>query len=102
MAERVAVLLGTVQFRLKLKVNVSESATLTDAEKAAQATLADGPGRKWTLVDELGLVTLSSSQSMTSSKLAYKASRPRWVGTSSRNSFGRRRISSGDVSPGTA
>lgn len=59
---------GTVQFRLKIKVNVPECATLADAEKAAQATLADGPVRKWTLVDELGLVTLSSSQSMTSSR----------------------------------
>ena len=54
MVERVAVLLGTVQFRLKLKVNVSESATLADAEKAARATLAQDPVRKWTLVDELG------------------------------------------------
>jgi hypothetical protein len=50
MVERVAVLLGTVQFRLRLKVNVSESATL----KAARATLAQDPVRKWTLVDELG------------------------------------------------
>jgi hypothetical protein len=55
MVERVAVLLGTVQFRLKVKVNVPESATLADAEKAARSTLADDPVRKWTLVDELGV-----------------------------------------------
>jgi hypothetical protein len=54
MVERVAVLLGTVQFRLKLKVNLPGSATLADAEYAARATLADDPVRKWTLVDELG------------------------------------------------
>ncbi len=35
MAECVAVLLGTVQFRLKVKVVVPENATLKDAEKAA-------------------------------------------------------------------
>ena len=52
MVERVVVLLGTMQFRLK--VNVPESATLVDAEKAARATLADEPVRNWTLVDELG------------------------------------------------
>ena len=40
MVERVVVLLGTVQFRLKVKADVSESATLANAEKAAQATLA--------------------------------------------------------------
>jgi hypothetical protein len=55
MVERAAVLLGTVQFRLKVKVDVPESATLADAERAAQATLADDPVRKWTLVDELGV-----------------------------------------------
>jgi hypothetical protein len=55
MVERVAVLLGTVQFRLKIKVDVPESATLADAEKAAQATLADDPVRTWALVDELGI-----------------------------------------------
>jgi hypothetical protein len=55
MVERVAVLLGTVQFRLQVKVEVPERATLADAEKAAQATLADHPVRKWTLVDELGM-----------------------------------------------
>jgi hypothetical protein len=54
MVERVAVLLGTVQFRLKLKVNLPGGATLADAEYAAWATLADDPVRKWTLVDELG------------------------------------------------
>jgi hypothetical protein len=52
--ERVVVLLGTVQFRLKVKVNVPESATLADAEKAARSTLVDDPVRQWTLVDELG------------------------------------------------
>jgi hypothetical protein len=55
MVERVAVLLGTVQFRLKVKVNVPDRATLADAEQAAQARLADDPVRKWTLVDELGV-----------------------------------------------
>jgi hypothetical protein len=55
MLERVAVLLGTVQFRLKVKVNIPESATLADAEKAARSTLADDPVRNWTLVDELGV-----------------------------------------------
>ena len=54
MVERVAVLLGTVQFRLKLKVSLPESATLADAENVARSTLADGPVRIWTLVDELG------------------------------------------------
>ena len=54
MVERVAVLLDTVQFRLKLKVSLPESATLADAENVARSTLADGPARKWTLVDELG------------------------------------------------
>jgi hypothetical protein len=54
MVERVAVLLGTVQFCLKLKVNLPASATLADAEYVARSTLADDPVRKWTLVDELG------------------------------------------------
>jgi hypothetical protein len=54
MVERVAVLLGTVQLRLKVKVNVPESATLADAEKAARSTLVDDPVKNWTLVDELG------------------------------------------------
>jgi hypothetical protein len=54
MAERVAVLLGTVQFRLEVKINVPESVTLADAEKAARSTLVDEPVRNWTLVDELG------------------------------------------------
>jgi hypothetical protein len=53
--ERVVVLLGTVQFRLKVKVNVPESSTLADAEKAARSALADDPVRDWTLVDELGV-----------------------------------------------
>jgi hypothetical protein len=56
MVERVAVLLGTVQFRLKVKVDVPESATLADAR---------GNGRWWT---SWGLVTLSCSQSMISSR----------------------------------
>jgi hypothetical protein len=55
MLERVAVLLGTVQFRLKVKVNIPESTTLADAEEAARSTLADDPARNWTLVDELGV-----------------------------------------------
>jgi hypothetical protein len=55
MVERVAVLLGTVQFRLKVKLNLPESATLVDAEKATWATLREDPIRKWTLVDELGV-----------------------------------------------
>ena len=38
----------------KVKVNVPESATLADAEKAARSTLVDDPVRQWTLVDELG------------------------------------------------
>ena len=54
MVERVAVLLGTVQFRLRLKVDLPEGATLADAEGIARSTIADGPIRKWTLVDELG------------------------------------------------
>jgi hypothetical protein len=53
MVERVAVLLGTVQFRLKLKVSLPESATLADAENVARSTLAGGPARKWTLVDRI-------------------------------------------------
>ena len=55
MVERVAVLLGTVQFRLQVKVNVPERATLVDAEEAAWATLREDPVRSWTLVDELGV-----------------------------------------------
>jgi hypothetical protein len=54
MVERVVVLLGTVQFRLKIKVNVPESATLADTEKAARSTLAGDAVKNWTLVDELG------------------------------------------------
>jgi len=56
MVERVAVLLGAVQFRLKVKGNVPESTTLVDAEKAAWAMLRQHPVRSWTLVDELGIV----------------------------------------------
>jgi len=55
MAERVAVLLGTVQFRLEVRINVPESATPADAEKAARSMLLDDPVRNWTLVDELGV-----------------------------------------------
>ena len=55
MIERVAVLLGTVQFRLNVKVMVSENATLEDAEKAAWATIGNDPFRCWTLLDDLGL-----------------------------------------------
>jgi hypothetical protein len=55
MIERVAVLLGTVQYRLKVKVVVPEEATLEDAEKAAWAKIADAPVSNWTLVDELGV-----------------------------------------------
>jgi hypothetical protein len=54
MVERVVVLLGTVQFRLKVTVDVPESAPLGDAHKAARLALADDPVRNWTLVDELG------------------------------------------------
>ena len=55
MIERVAVLLGTVQFRLNVKVMVSENATLEDAEKAAWATIGHDSFRCWTLLDDLGL-----------------------------------------------
>jgi hypothetical protein len=55
MVERVAVLLGTAQFRLNVKIDVPDSATLADAEKAARSTLVDDPVRNWTLVDELGV-----------------------------------------------
>ena len=55
MIERVAVLLGTVQFRLKVNVIVPEKATLNDAERAAWATIGDDPIKDWTLVDELGV-----------------------------------------------
>ena len=54
MVERVAVLLGTAQFGLKVRVDVPESATLADAEKAARSAFVDNPVRNWTLVDELG------------------------------------------------
>ena len=55
MVERMAVLLGTAQFRLKIKITVPESATLADAEKAAMSLFVDSPARNWTLVDELGV-----------------------------------------------
>jgi hypothetical protein len=54
MTECVAVLLGTVQFRLKVKVVVPENATVKDAEDAALAAIEDDPIRNWTLIDELG------------------------------------------------
>jgi hypothetical protein len=37
------------------EVNVPESATLADAEKAASSMFVDNPVRNWTLVDELGV-----------------------------------------------
>ncbi len=55
MKERVAVLFGTVQFRLNVKVMLPENATLEDAEKAAWATIGNDPFRSWTLLDDLGL-----------------------------------------------
>ena len=55
MVERVAVLLGTVQFRLAIRIIVPENATIDDAEKAAWATIGDYPIKDWTLVDELGV-----------------------------------------------
>jgi hypothetical protein len=55
MVERVAVLLGTVQVRLRIKINVPEGATLADAENAARSTIVDDPIRNWTLMDELGV-----------------------------------------------
>jgi hypothetical protein len=54
MTKCVAVLLGTVQFRLKVKVVVPENATLKDAEKAALAAIEDDPIKNWTQVDEFG------------------------------------------------
>jgi hypothetical protein len=42
---RVAVLLGTVQFHLKVNVVVPENATLKDAEKAALAAIEGDPIR---------------------------------------------------------
>ena len=60
MIERVAVLLGTVQFRLKVNVIVPEKATLKDAEKAAWATIGDDPIKDWTLVDELDRLLAAS------------------------------------------
>jgi hypothetical protein len=55
MVERVAVLLGTVQFRLAIRIIVPENATIDDAEKAAWATIGNYPIKDWTLVDELGV-----------------------------------------------
>ncbi len=55
MVERVAVLLGTAQFRLQIKIDVPEAATLAEAEKAARSLFVDNPVRNWTLVDELGV-----------------------------------------------
>jgi hypothetical protein len=55
MKECVAVLLGTVQFRLNVKVMLPENATLDDAEKAAWAIIGNDPFRSWTLLDDLGL-----------------------------------------------
>ena len=55
MVERVAVLLGTVQFRLAVRITVPDNATLDDAEKAAWATIGNYPIKDWTLVDELGV-----------------------------------------------
>jgi hypothetical protein len=92
MVERVAVLLGTVQFRLKVKVNVPDRATLADAEQAAQARLADDPVRKWTLVDELGVghpVQLALDDFLQVNLQSVETCVPR---TRSRKSFGRRRI----------
>jgi hypothetical protein len=43
MVERVAVLLGTVQFRLAIRIIVPENATIDDAEKAAWATIGNYP-----------------------------------------------------------
>jgi hypothetical protein len=52
MTECVAVLLGTVQFHLKVKVVVPENATLRDTEEAALAAIEDDPIKNWTLVEE--------------------------------------------------
>ena len=101
MVERVAVLLDTVQFRLKLKVSLPESATLADAENVARSTLADGPARKWTLVDEFGgghPVQLAANDFLEISLQSVETS----VSDDEQASFGIRRISSGALSPGTA
>jgi hypothetical protein len=92
MIERVAVLLGTVQYRLKVKVVVPEKATLQDAEKAAWTKIADAPVSNWTLVDELGVAMLCRSHSTTFWKSVCRASRHPCPMTSGRKSFGRRRI----------
>jgi hypothetical protein len=54
MMERVAVLVGTAQFRLKVKVNVPEGATLADVESTVRSTIVDDPIRNWTLVGRVG------------------------------------------------
>jgi hypothetical protein len=55
MMERAAVLLGTAQFRLKVKIAVPEGATLADVEDTVRSTIVDDPIRTWTLVDDLGI-----------------------------------------------
>jgi hypothetical protein len=62
MTECVAVLLGTVQFHLKVNVVVPENATLKDAEEAALAAIEDDPIKNWTLVDELGGCSLCATR----------------------------------------
>jgi hypothetical protein len=89
--ERVAVLLGTVQFRLNVKVMLPENATLEDAEKAAWATIGNDPFRSWTLLDDLGLGPSMPSQSMTFLKWAYGVSRRPSPMASNGRSSGRRR-----------
>jgi hypothetical protein len=76
----------------KVKVNVPESATLADAEKAAQATLADDPVRKWKWVDELGVghpVQLAVDDFLQGSLQSVGTYIPQ---RRSRKSFGRRRL----------
>jgi hypothetical protein len=53
MAERAAVLLGAVQFGLRIKVIVHDNATPEGIEKAAWAMIADDPVRYWTLFNDL-------------------------------------------------
>jgi hypothetical protein len=55
MVARVAVLLGTVQFSLRVKVIASKNATPEGIESAAWAAIADDRVTYWTLVDELGV-----------------------------------------------
>jgi hypothetical protein len=54
MTARVAVLLGTAQFRLKVKIDIPEGATIAEVENAVRSTIVDDPVQ-WTLVDELGV-----------------------------------------------